>query len=214
MDKKQQLNRIKELGLLAVIRGPSEELTLKTVDALVKGGVLGIEITFSTPNAYSVVEQLDKKYGNEIVLGMGTLTKAEQVQKAAENGAQFLVSPMYEEDLCTEMVKSGLLNMVGSFTPTEIFHSYSMGVDVIKIFPGSLGGPSYIKALRGPFPDIPFMPTGGVSAENAADWFQAGAIAVGAGSNLCPKDLVLNEEFEEITRISKEFVAVINRVKI
>jgi len=213
MEKKVVLDRIKELGLLAVIRGPSEDLTLKAVDALVAAGVLGIEITFSTPNAYAVVEQLSKKYGNEIVLGMGTLTQADQVQKAVDIGAQFLVSPMYEEMLCKAMVNSGLLNMMGSFTPTEIFRSYSMGVDIIKIFPGSLGGPSYIKDLRGPFPDIPFMPTGGVNAENAADWFKAGAIAVGAGSNLCPKDLVIKENFDRITQIAKEFVAIVDKVK-
>ena len=213
MKKKVVLDRIKELGLLAVIRGPSEDLTLKAVDALVAAGVLGIEITFSTPNAYAVVEQLSKKYGNEIVLGMGTLTQADQVQKAVNIGAQFLVSPMYEEGLCKAMVNSGLLNMMGSFTPTEIFRSYSMGVDVIKIFPGSLGGPSYIKDLRGPFPDIPFMPTGGVNAENAADWFKAGAIAVGAGSNLCPKELVIKESFEQITQIARDFVAIVDKVK-
>jgi 2-dehydro-3-deoxyphosphogluconate aldolase / (4S)-4-hydroxy-2-oxoglutarate aldolase len=213
MNKKHILDQIKELGLLAVLRGPSETLTLKAVDALVGAGVLGIEVTFTTPGAYSVVNKLNKKFGDKIILGMGTLTKAEQVQKAADQGAQFLVSPMYEEELCKAMVNSGLLNMMGSLTPTEVFRSYSMGVDVIKVFPGSVGGPSYIKALRGPFPDIPFMPTGGVSAENAADWFQAGVVAVGAGSKLCPKDLLMKEEFEEITKIAKEFVAVIKTAR-
>jgi len=213
LEKEKVLNRIKDLGLLAVIRGPNEELTIKAVDALIAGGVFGIEITFSTPNAYKVVEILEKKYGREIVLGMGTLTKAEQVERAIDLGAQFVVSPMYEENLCDAMVNSGLLSMMGSFTPTEIFRTFSRGVDVIKIFPGSLGGPDYIRDLRGPFPDIPIMPTGGVNKENVKDWFKAGALAVGAGSNLCPKELVIQQKWIEITEIAKDFSEILKKVR-
>jgi len=213
MNKQDVLNRVKELGLLAVIRGPSEDLTVRTIEALVKGGVFGIEVTFSTPNAYSVVERVKAMFGDQIVLGMGTLTEVEQVEGAKSRGAQFIVSPMYDEELCKAMVESGLITMIGSLTPSEVFRAYQSGADVIKIFPGRLGGPNYIKDLRAPFPNIPFMPTGGVDASNAADWFKAGVIAVGAGSNLCPKDKVIKEEFEEITQIAREFVKVINEAR-
>ena len=213
MHKDEIFERVKALGLLAVIRGPSEELTIKTIEALVKGGVLGIEVTFSTPNAYAVVEKVGGIYGNEILLGMGTLTEAGQVEGAKQRGAQFVVSPIYDEALCEAMAASGMLSMVGCLTPSEIFKAYQHGADIIKIFPGSIGGPSYIKAIKGPFPDIPMMPTGGVESSNVAEWFRAGAIAVGAGSNLCPKDLVLKKDFDAITHIARDFVQVVNNAR-
>ena len=185
MDNAQEtLERIKAVGLLAVIRGPSKELTIKMVDALVAGGVTGIEITYTTPEAEAVVSALKTAYGDKIVLGMGTLTEPEQALSAKEAGANFLVSPMYEKKLVKAMVGSGLLCMAGALTPTEIFQAYKMGVHVVKVFPGSLTGPKYIKAIHGPFPYIEMMPTGGVSKDNVKDWFDAGAVAVGAGSAL------------------------------
>ena len=189
MNKTEVLEKVKELGLLAVIRGPSADLTVQMVDALVEGGVKGIEITYSTPDAEDVVRRLALKYGESILLGMGTLTKAGQAASAKEAGAMFLVSPVCEDELVKAMVASRLLTMAGALTPTEVLKAYTMGVDVVKIFPGSLGGPAYIKALKGPFPYIPMMPTGGVNASNAAEWFAAGVGAVGAGSELCPPQL-------------------------
>lgn len=209
MNKQEVLEKVKDLGLLAVIRGPSAELTVQMVEALIKGGVLGIEITYSTPNAEEVVRTLSGKFGDTIVLGMGTLTKIEQAESAKNAGANFLVSPICEPTLVKSMVASGLLTMAGALTPTEVFQAYSLGTDVVKIFPGSLGGPAYVKALKGPFPYIPMMPTGGVSATNAADWFKAGVVAVGAGSELCPPDLAKAGKFDEITQKAADFVAVI-----
>ena len=213
MDKKTILQRIKDLGLLAVIRGPSEKLTLKLVDALVAGGITGIEITYSTPNAEEVARKVADTFKDDIVLGMGTLTELGQPEAAKSVGAQFIVSPMYEEFLVNEMVNSGLVSMAGALTPTEIFTVFNKGVDVVKVFPGSLGGPDYFKAIKGPFPQIPLMPTGGVSLENIPDWFAVGAFAVGAGSELCPKQLVLEEKFDQITARAKEFAAVVIEAK-
>lgn len=209
MDKTEILEKVKELGLLAVIRGPSADLTVQMVDALVEGGVKGIEITYSTPDAEDVVRRLALKYGESILLGMGTLTKAGQAASAKEAGAMFLVSPVCEDELVKAMVASRLLTMAGALTPTEVLKAYTMGVDVVKIFPGSLGGPAYIKALKGPFPYIPMMPTGGVNASNAADWFAAGVVAVGAGSELCPPQLAREGKFAEISQRAVEFVKVI-----
>lgn len=210
MNKLEMLEKVKALGLLAVIRGPSPELTVKMVEALVAGGVLGIEITYSTPNAEEVVKALSTKFGDSIVLGMGTLTKPEQAQSAKSAGAHFLVSPICEPNLVKGMVDSGLLTMAGALTPTEVFQAYTLGVDVIKIFPGSLGGPAYIKALKGPFPYIPMMPTGGVNAGNVAEWFATGVVAVGAGSELCPPQLAKDGKFEEISKLASAFVQVVN----
>ncbi len=213
INKEKTLQKIEELGVLAVIRGPSEELTIKMVDALVKGGVTGIEITFTTPNALEVVSALDKEFGQNIILGMGTLTRPKQAKLAKEAGATFLVSPHINKKLAKAMVETGLPTMMGALTPSEVMQARKYGSDVVKIFPGSLGGPAYMKSLKGPFPDIPMMPTGGVSDKNLAEWFQAGAFAVGAGSNLCPKNLALSGDFHQITGIAKKYVAAINAAR-
>lgn len=209
MNKTDVLEKVKELGLLAVIRGPSPELTVKMVEALVAGGVIGIEITYTTPNAEDVVRTLAGKFGDGVVLGMGTLTKPEQSLSAKEAGAHFLVSPICEPELVRSMTASGLLTMAGALTPTEVFQAYQLGSDVVKVFPGSLGGPAYIKALKGPFPYIPMMPTGGVNAGNMAEWFASGVVAVGAGSELCPPQLAKDGKFDEISRRAAEFVQVV-----
>ncbi len=213
MTKAEVLEKVKQLGLLAVIRGPSADLTVKMVEALIAGGVMGIEITYSTPDAEGVVRRLSKQFGERIMLGMGTLTKPEQAVSAKEAGANFIVSPVCEPGLVKAMVSSGLLSMAGAFTPTEVLQTYNMGVDVVKIFPGSLGGPAYVKALKGPFPYIPMMPTGGVSAVNVAEWFATGVIAVGAGSELCPPQLAKEGKFDEITKRAADFVQVVKSAR-
>ena len=148
MSKSETLEQIKRMGLLAVIRGPSADLTLQMVAALVEGGVRGIEITYSTPKAEQVVQILREKYGEQIVLGMGTLTEPDQVASARSAGASFLVSQICEPDLVKAMAASGLLTMAGALTPTEVLQAYRLGSDVVKIFPGTLTGPSYLKALH------------------------------------------------------------------
>lgn len=213
MGKQKTLELLKTAGLIAVIRGPSQDLTLKMVDALVKGGVKGIEITYSTPNTAEVVKALEKTFGNQIILGMGTLTRVNQVEEAKNAGATFLVSPMCEPSLCKEMAASGLACMMGAVTPTEVFQAFTLGSDVVKLFPGSLLGPSYVKALKGPFPQIPLLPTGGVSASNVGEWFKAGVFGVGAGSELCPPNLAKEGRFTEIVRIAEQFVKAVEDAK-
>jgi len=213
MDKQAVLKKLQELGLVAVLRGPSPELTVKMVEALIAGGVLGIEITYSTPNAEEVVKTLDRTFGDKIVLGMGTLTEPAQAEAAVGAGAQFLVSPVCEVELARAMTATGKAVMIGALTPSEVLQAHRLGSDVVKIFPGSLTGPAYIKALKGPFPFIAMMPTGGVSAANVADWFAAGVFGVGAGSELCPPSLAKEGKFDEITQKARDFVAAVNAAR-
>ncbi|HET6845467.1 MAG TPA: bifunctional 4-hydroxy-2-oxoglutarate aldolase/2-dehydro-3-deoxy-phosphogluconate aldolase [Anaerolineales bacterium] len=214
MKPPEMLQKIKALGVLAVIRGPSADLTIQMVEALVAGGITGIEITYSTPNAEEVVRALAQKFSDKILLGMGTLTLPEQSISAKKAGANFLVSPVCEPDLVRSMVASGLLTMAGALTPTEVLQAHRLGADVVKIFPGSLGGPSYVKALKGPFPNIPMMPTGGVSASNVAEWFAVGVVAVGAGSELCPPQLAKEGKFTEITQRASAFAQVVKAARV
>ena len=213
MDKARTLNLIREVGLLAVLRGPTPDLTLKMVDALVEGGVTGIEITYSTPDAPSVVRTLKDRYGDRIVLGMGTLTKPEQAEEAKAAGALFVVSPHCKPPVAEAMVRTGLASMVGALTPTEVEQAHSLGADVVKIFPASLVGPAYLRSLRGPFPHIPVMPSGGVRPDILADWFEAGAFAVSAGSELCPPDWAEAGRFADITARARQFIEALRQAR-
>jgi 2-dehydro-3-deoxyphosphogluconate aldolase/(4S)-4-hydroxy-2-oxoglutarate aldolase len=213
MNKQQTLDEIKTLGLVAVIRGPSPDLTVKMVEALVAGGVKGIEITYSTPNAVEVVKILKTQFADQILLGMGTLTQPAQADEAVQAGAHFLVSPICERELGKAMTDTGLPVMIGALTPTEVYQAYQLGSDVVKLFPGSLTGPSYVKSLKGPFPHIPIMPTGGVSASNVGEWFAAGVFAVGAGSELCPPALAKAGRFTEITQMAADFVQAVKKAR-
>jgi len=213
VNKEDCLTRVQDLGLLAVIRGPSLELTLKMVDALVSAGVLGIEITFTTPDAPQVVKVLGQEYGDKILLGMGTLTDPEHAGQAVEAGASFLVSPHTEPELAQSMTDTGLLTMMGALTPSEVMMARRLGSDVIKVFPGSLTGPGYVKALKGPYPDLLIMPTGGVSIDNVADWFAAGVVAVGAGSALCPTAWAKEGRFDDIIERAEQFVEAVRQAR-
>jgi len=211
--KEATLSRLHEIGLIAVIRGPSQDLTIKMVEALIAGGVQGIEITYTTPNAPQVVKALNQAFGEQIVLGMGTLTEPAQAQEAFEAGARYLVSPICDPELGRAMIATSLPVMIGAMTPSEVYQAYRLGSDVVKIFPGSTVGPAYIKALKGPFPFIEMMPTGGVSVANVAEWFAAGVFGVGAGSELCPTAWAKEGRFTDITHRAAEFVQAVQTAR-
>ena len=208
MDLGGTLERVKELGLLAVVRGESREAAVEVSDALIEGGVLGIEVTFTTPEADLAIRDLGQKHGDSILLGAGTVTTREQVERAAEAGSTFLVSPGTDPDLMPVMHETGILVLPGALTPSEVMLAGRLGAQAVKLFPGSSGGPSYLKALSGPFPDVQFIPTGGVSLGNIADWFAAGAVAVGAGSALAPSSLSGRDRGEVIETASRFAEAV------
>lgn len=180
------LERIKEIGLVAVMRGASAAAAVEVSGALIEGGVHGIEVAFTTPEAEKAMRALREEHGDRVLVGAGTVTTPEHVGMAVEAGAAFLVSPGCDPDLVPTMLDTGLAVLPGALTPSEVMLAGRLGVDTVKLFPGSLGGPAYLKALRGPFPEVGFVPTGGVSAENVADWFAAGALAVGVGGAFAP----------------------------
>ena len=212
MTPDQTLKRTEDLGLLAVVRGESRRAALEVVGALIEGGVLGIEITFTTPEAVRVIRDLDEEYGDSILLGAGTVTTDEQVERAAEAGALFLVSPGSDPKLLPAMLGTGLLVLPGVLTPSEVMLARRLGAQAVKLFPGSSGGTSYLKALRGPFPDVPFVPTGGVSLENINDWFAVGAFAVGAGGALAPSSIEGRDRGEVIEN-ARQFAKAVRAAK-
>ena len=213
MNRGRTLERVEELGLLAVVRGESREAALEVVAALVEGGVLGIEITFTTPETERVLEDLRDEYGERILLGAGTIKEPGQVEQAVAGGATFLVSPGCDPDLVSLMLETGLAVMPGILTPTELMLARRSGAEVFKLFPGSMGGPSHLKALRGPFPDAVLLPTGGVSEENVRDWFAAGAFAVGAGGALAPVALKDGCHREEVVARARSFAEAVREAR-
>lgn len=207
IDKPTTLARIRAAGVLAVLRAPSVEAAVAATDALVAGGVTGIEVTYSTPDVPAVLAAVRARHGDAVVLGAGTLLDPEQAAEAAAAGAQYLVSPGLDDELTEAMLATGALVMGGAVTPTEVMRARRLKVDVVKLFPGSIGGPGLLKGLRGPFPDLTFLPTGGVSADNVGAWFAAGAIAVAAGGELCPAAALRDGDHDDITRRAAAFTA-------
>lgn len=208
-----ELTVVRETGVIAVVRAPSAPLARRAVDALVEGGVRGIEVTFTVPDAPQLIAELARAYGDGILLGAGTLTTPDDVARASDAGAVFLVSPGFSPALAEAMRASGRTTMMGALTPSEVMAVTGAGIDVVKVFPASLGGPSYLASLRGPFPDVPLMPTGGVNAGNLGDWFAAGAIAVGAGGELVAKADLASEDFGSMRARAVEFVEALARAR-
>lgn len=179
------LRALADAAVVAVLRAPDTESALRGVDALVTGGVTGIEITYSTPDAPSVIAEIDRRYGEAVVLGAGTVRTPGQAVEAVGAGARFLVSPGTTTELAQAMLATGVTVLLGALTPSEVMNVSALGAHAVKIFPASLGGSGYLRSLRAPFPDVPFVPTGGVNESNVATWLDAGAVAVGAGGELC-----------------------------
>ncbi len=200
-----------EARVLAVVRAPSADSALLAADALIAGGIHGLEITYTTPDAPAVIRELNARYGESVYLGAGTVTTPEEAAKAADAGARFLVSPGTRRDLTAAMKETGLLVLTGALTPSEVMAAIEYGTDVVKIFPASLGGPAFLKSLRGPFPDVALMPTGGVTADNLDAWFAAGAVAVGAGGDLVSGGDLASGRFDEVERKARLFAAAVSR---
>ncbi|MGZ0710335.1 bifunctional 4-hydroxy-2-oxoglutarate aldolase/2-dehydro-3-deoxy-phosphogluconate aldolase (plasmid) [Coraliomargarita sp. W4R53] len=200
-------------GVLAVLRAPSSAIALDAIDALVRGGISGIEVTYSTPDTAEVIAIAKARYGESAYIGAGTVTTGAQAREAADAGAAFLVSPGTLAELAGEMRATGVVTMTGALTPSEVMMAQHLGVDVVKIFPASLGGPAYLGALRGPFPTANLMPTGGVTPENLAAWFAAGAVAVGAGGDLVPGKALASSDFAEIERRAVLFAEALRAVR-
>jgi 2-dehydro-3-deoxyphosphogluconate aldolase/(4S)-4-hydroxy-2-oxoglutarate aldolase len=199
------MRRLGDACVIAVIRAQRPEDALRAVDAVVGGGIAAVEITYSTPDVPSVLRRLATSYGDDIVLGAGTVTHPGEVDAAVSAGARFLVSPGLDDDVAAAMAATGSATLMGAFTPTEVIRARAVGAHAVKLFPASTGGVGHLRALRGPFPELRFVPTGGVSAGNVREWLDAGVFAVGAAGSLCPPKAIADGDFEEIRRRAVAF---------
>jgi len=211
-EKLEVMRRIVESGVIAVIRAESVDEALKIAEACKAGGIEALEITMTVPGALTAIEQLAKAYPNkEVLIGAGTVLDPETARLCILAGASFLVAPNLNEDTVKMAHRYGKVIMPGCSTITEIVHAMEIGADVVKYFPGNLGGPAAIKAFKGPLPHVPFCPTGGVSIENAGEWIKAGAVAIGVGGELTKG--AKTGDFASITAIAREFVGKVRAAR-
>jgi 2-dehydro-3-deoxyphosphogluconate aldolase/(4S)-4-hydroxy-2-oxoglutarate aldolase len=210
--KHEILKRITDAGLVAVVRAANEEDAIRIADAVIEGGCPAIEVTFTVPGAHKVIEALASRYKpSELILGAGTVLDPETARIAILSGATYVVSPSINFDTIKLCNRYQIAIMPGVMSIKETVEAMEAGADIIKIFPGEAFGPKIIKAIKGPLPQAPLMPTGGVDVNNAAEWIKAGAVAVGAGSSLTGG--AKTGDYASITRLAKEFIVNIQAAR-
>jgi len=215
MEKRDVFNRMIAEGLIPVIRVTSANEAIDVADAIKEGGVSLIEITMSVQGAIDVIKELTQKYKDEIIMGAGTVLDPETGRAALLAGAQFIVSPTLNLDLIQLAHRYSAVVIPGAATPTEILTAWNAGADMVKVFPAAqLGGPEYLKALRGPLPQILLVPTGGVNLQNAGAFIKAGAIALGVGGELVDKKAVKEKKFHIITENTRAFLKAVREARV
>jgi 2-dehydro-3-deoxyphosphogluconate aldolase/(4S)-4-hydroxy-2-oxoglutarate aldolase len=197
-------------GIIAVVRALSAEQVLPLAAALIAGGIRAIEITMTTPDALEAIQHAATRFGKDAVIGVGTVLRAETAEQAISMGAEFVVSPITRPEIAAVAAKHDRPVMLGAFTPTEAQRAYDAGSDFVKLFPADSLGPAYIKSIRAPLPHLRIVPTGGVTVQNIAEFFQAGCPAVGVGSSLLTREILEENDWTELTRKTTEFVKAKN----
>jgi 2-dehydro-3-deoxyphosphogluconate aldolase / (4S)-4-hydroxy-2-oxoglutarate aldolase len=214
MKKHEVLAALRESGVVAVLRTENPNDLVDVAKALCAGGVKFVEITMTVPGALEVIRAaVAQLKGSDVFIGVGTVMDAETARAAIIAGAQFVVGPAFDVDMVRMCNSYGVVVMPGALTPTEIFQAWKSGADVVKIFPGNIGGPDYLKTIKEPLPQVELMPTKGVDFDTAAAFIKAGAIAVGAGSNLVNKALIAAKDYARITENAKRMVQIVRDAK-
>lgn len=206
-EREELVKRIERGTLVPVVRAPSADLAVKAVEAILEGGISTFEITLTVPGAVQVIESLVKRFGSRALIGAGTVLSAEQAAACIDVGAQFVVSPGFDAATVELVLKRGLPCMPGALTPTEVITAWKAGADMVKIFPCSaMGGAKYLKALKGPLPQVKMLPTGGVNATTVHEYLAAGAAALGIGSELVDAQALAAGNLDLITARARELV--------
>ena len=214
MEKRDIFNRMISEGLIPVIRVTSAQEAMDVSDAIKEGGISLIEITMSVQGAIDVIKELTKKYKDEIIMGAGTILDPETARAALLAGAQFIVTPTLNLEVIQMAHRYSAVVVPGAMTPTEILTAWNAGADMVKVFPAAqLGGPEYLKALKGPLPQILLVPTGGVNLQNAGAFIKAGASAIGVGGELVDKKAVKERKFNVITENARAFLKAVREAR-
>ncbi len=214
MNKQQVRDRIVEIGIVPVIRASSSEEALLAAEAVCAGGIPIVEITMTVPGAVEVIRQLKKSALENVLIGAGTVLDAETARRCVDAGAEFLVSPGLNIATVEFAAREGKLMLAGALTPTEVMMAWNAGADFVKIFPcGNVGGAKYIRALKGPFPQIPLVPTGGVNLSTAGEFIETGASALGVGGELVQAEALKSGKPEVIAENARRFLSVVQQAR-
>ncbi len=205
-DRHRIRTEIEADGAVAVVRLRDASALARTVDALAAGGVRAVEITMTVPGAVAHIRALARDAGDTLIVGAGTVLDADTAQAVLDAGARFVVSPAFDADVVARCHAADAAAMPGAYTPTEILRAWQAGADVVKVFPATALGPRYFRDVRGPLPDVRLMPTGGVTVENAAEWIQAGAVAVGLGTDLVDPKRIAAGDFAGLTARARQLI--------
>jgi len=209
----ENLQRVLDTGIVAILRAPSSEQLTNVAKALFEGGIDVIEVTFTVPDALEILAALKKELGNRVLLGAGTVLDPETARAALLAGAEFIVSPSLNPDVIRLCKRYDKLVMPGAFTPTEILAAWEAGAGIVKVFPSDAVGPSYLKALKGPFPQIRLMPTGGVNLQTLPEFIKAGACAVGVGSSLVEPQAIRDGKWERLRELAAQYLQVLKTAR-
>ena len=209
MRSRSEINSLlMHLGIVAVVRTDRAEQVSAICEALLAGGVLAVEITLTVPKAIEAIRSAGRQFGTRAIIGAGTVLDAKSCRSVIEAGAEFVVTPVNKLEILEAAHAAERPVMLGAYTPTEAQAAHEAGADFIKIFPADKLGPGYIRALRAPLPHLRVVPTGGVDLANAADFFQAGCVALGVGSSLLTPQILRASNWPELTRLAKEFAQI------
>lgn len=213
MNKNEILEQIQQTGIVPVIRADNEETAQELISLIYQAGIKVFEVTLTVPNAPQLIEKLRADYQNKAVIGAGTVLNPAQAKECLAAEAQFIVSPLLNVETVELCRQHKVVVMPGALSPTEIYTAWQAGADVVKVFPiNAAGGAKYLKSIKTIFPEIKLMPTGGVNLDNVADFFRAGAFAVGAGGELADPKLIAQGREAEITALARNFLEAISKI--
>ncbi|MFN2533243.1 MAG: bifunctional 4-hydroxy-2-oxoglutarate aldolase/2-dehydro-3-deoxy-phosphogluconate aldolase [Pyrinomonadaceae bacterium] len=214
MNKKEIIQRIRDIGIIPVVRASSHQEAIQVVEAIQQSGLNLLEITMTVPGAIKIIEQLTKRFGDGAVIGAGTVLDPQRARECISAGAKFIVSPALNLNTVACCREQEVAVMPGALTPTEVVTAWEAGSDFVKVFPANaLGGASYIKSLKAPLPQIALVPTGGVSLSTVAAFIEAGAAAVGVGSDLVDVKAIREGHPERITETARAYIAAIQQAR-
>jgi len=206
--------RLREVRIIPIIRASSADAVVPVAEALLQAGLPVVEITLTVPNAIDAIGAVAKRFPGKVLVGAGTVTDAATARRAMDAGAEFVVTPCLVPEVIEAARRADVAVLPGALTPTEVFEAFRLGGDMVKVFPvQAVGGAAYLRALRGPFPDIPLVPTGGVTLENIGEMFKTGAAAVGVGTELISKDALARRDYTAIGALAQEFRAAARQAR-
>ncbi len=213
MGREQHAQWIERTALIAIVRLDSSAQLVQAAKAIAAGGVSVIEFTLTTPGALRTIEESVKELGSQVLIGAGTVLDAESARAAILAGAEFVVAPTLNVDVIEMCHRYDKVVIPGAYTPTEILTAWEHGADFVKLFPAEIGGPAYLKAVRGPLPQVKLIPVGGVSLETAGPFIRAGAVALGVGSNLVDKKAVAEGRFTQLTAVAQALTQAVQKAR-